>query len=78
MPGLTSKIPIFSLIRVSSFWLSNPGLGPTKLISPFNTFHSCGSSSSLDVRSIAPNFVVAVLSMRCVGRDSVPFHCSNL
>ena len=34
------------------------GLGPTNVISPFNTFKSCGSSSILVLRRNLPGFVI--------------------
>ena len=44
---------------MSSGWLKRHGLGPTRLISPFNTFHSWGNSSSLVRRRNRPKGVTA-------------------
>ena len=41
--------------------------GPTKLISPFRIFQSCGSSSRLVLRSTLPSFVIY-----CSGFSSSP------
>src|SRR5262249_53641928 len=56
MPGSTSWRRAWRGEYRSRYSTSN-GLGPTRLIWPLSTFHSCGSSSRLNVRSTRPNAV---------------------
>ena len=45
IPGRVPKTPYFLRISIRLNWFGKQGRGPTKLISPFRTHHSCGSSS---------------------------------
>ncbi len=72
MPGRALKTPFRTRASISSCWLNRHGRGPTRLISPFSTFHNCGSSSSLVRRKNRPNGVTALLLTRCVATEAVP------
>ena len=56
IPGLTSCLRACSLLY-SGKYSGNSGLGPTKAMSPFNTFNSCGNSSSEVERTNRPTLV---------------------
>src|ERR1051326_2727135 len=59
MPGLTARTVRHSgEVRFTKDGTS--GLGPTRLISPFKTFHSCGASSNLYRLRKAPTRVIRV------------------
>src|SRR5690554_1105991 len=73
IPGRAARTPRFSRSSISSSWLNKQGRGPTRLISPFITFHSCGSSSSLVFRRKLPNGVIASALAKWLATDAVPF-----
>src|SRR5207245_2366354 len=56
IPGMTSRRPKCSRLYCSYSSVVG-GLGPTRLISPFSTFQSCGSSSRLYLRRNLPTWV---------------------
>src|SRR5713101_7433707 len=56
MPGLILSFRLCQNSYRSSSW-RNAERGPTKLISPFNTLHSCGNSLRLYFRKKRPNGV---------------------
>ena len=69
---LVALLPVFALVGLaivlesrgptqSGYWATaygTSGRGPTRLISPRSTFHSCGSSSRLVRRRNAPTRVI--------------------
>ena len=57
MPGVVSSRRLAQPVICSDSWITN-GRGPTRLISPRSTFHSCGSSSMLHLRRNAPTRVM--------------------
>ena len=57
MPGVVSSRRLAQPVICSDSWTTN-GRGPTRLISPRSTFHSCGSSSMLHLRRNAPTRVM--------------------
>jgi len=61
MPGRAFNTPRCSRSSINSCWLNKHGRGPTRLISPHNTFHNCGNSSSLVLRKKPPKGVIALL-----------------
>src|SRR5216684_1090157 len=46
IPGRTLRMAFSSVLNIATY-CSTSGRGPTRLISPFTTFSSCGNSSSL-------------------------------
>src|SRR5690606_36100525 len=56
IPGFTSCRRYCSGVYKGKYSIRS-GLGPTRLISPFSTFHKPGSSSKLDERNREPNLV---------------------
>src|SRR5690606_27503824 len=56
IPGFTSCRRNCSALYKGRYSIKS-GLGPTRLMSPFSTFHKPGSSSKLDDRSKEPNLV---------------------
>ena len=57
MPGVMSSRRLAQPVILVDSWTTN-GRGPTRLISPRRTFHSCGSSSRLQRRSALPTRVI--------------------
>ena len=57
IPGRNCSISRSSPTRASAY-PGTSGRGPTKLMSPFSTFHNSGNSSILYLRSFAPSGVI--------------------
>ena len=69
MPGFTLSTFRCSSVYISTYFLTS-GLGPTRLMSPFTTFSSWGSSSSLYLRMKWPMRVMRLSSSPMVMRLS--------
>ena len=57
IPGFNFNTSRSSPVKQSTY-PGTSGRGPTKLISPFNTFHNSGNSSNLYFLNTAPNGVI--------------------
>ena len=69
IPAGKSNVAIYSGSYISTYLIAS-GLVPTKLILPFKTSNTCGSSSSLQPLSFAPTLVIR-LSLSTVTVDPI-------